>query len=140
MRGFRGGGAGVRTPPPEICQRWGLVWIFDGKERGSKGCFYLIIVFFSGSLRSPILYIEIHKCLKKSPSLPLQVQMVFPSLRSIYTRSLECAFPYLFFLKLHDFTPCKPKIFWGRTPRPPGHYDITITNVTMLKQSCVYLR
>ena len=27
-------------PPPQICQRWSLVWIFDGYERGSKGCFY----------------------------------------------------------------------------------------------------
>ena len=44
MRGSRGGTGG--PDPPEICQRWGLVWLFNGYERGSKGCFYLIFIIF----------------------------------------------------------------------------------------------
>ena len=37
---------GVRTPPLEICQRWGLVLVLFGYERGTNGCFYLIIFFY----------------------------------------------------------------------------------------------
>ena len=33
----------------------------------------------------------------------------------------------LFCLKWQDFTPLKPKIYLGRTPRPPSHCDITYT-------------
>ena len=55
MRGSRGGGVTDPPPPPEICQRWGLVWMLDGEERGSRGCFDLIIIKKnSGSLRSPV--------------------------------------------------------------------------------------
>ena len=45
MRGSRGGTGG--PDPPEIRQRWGLVWRSDGQERGSKGCFYLILTILS---------------------------------------------------------------------------------------------
>ena len=52
-----GGDRGSGPPPPEICQRWGLVQRLDVQERGSNGCFHFIIInFFSGSLRSPVLY------------------------------------------------------------------------------------
>ena len=40
------GGLGTRPPPPEICQRWSLVWIFDGYERESTSWFYLIFIIF----------------------------------------------------------------------------------------------
>ena len=50
------GGPGVRTPPPEICQRWGLVWSFDCRRGGPTVVFTSLLSIFSGSLRSPVLY------------------------------------------------------------------------------------
>ena len=125
------GGGGGNPDPPKICQRWGLVWMFDGSERGSNGCFNLTIIFFSGSLRSPIFYIcQYSNCLINHNHF--QVQRVISSPRSSYARFLafiygfhKSAFRCLFCLKLHDFTPFKPKIYLGRTPDPYYMYDIT---------------
>ena len=44
----------------------------------------------------------------------------------------ERTFSYFSRLKLHDFTPFKSKILWGRTPRPPPFHDtFTISKTTM---------
>ena len=61
------------------------------------------------------------------------------SLLPSYTLSLafiNVPFSCLFCLKLHDFTPFKTEIFWGRTPPPPPmcHCDIIYT-FYKLKQS-----
>ena len=44
---------------------------------------------------------------------------------------------YLYCLELHDFTPFKPKIFWGRTPRPPLPDTFTISKVPCGLRVCV---
>ena len=52
----------------------------------------------------------------------------------------ERAFSYSSRLKLHDFTPFKSKILWGRTPRPPPFHDtFTISKTTMSRdmRGCV---
>ena len=52
----RGGGPGVRTPPPWDLSEAGscveTLLVGEGVQR----LFYLNIIFFSGSLRSPVLY------------------------------------------------------------------------------------
>ena len=37
---------GVEGPDPLRYVSWGPLWRFGGYERGSKGCFDLIIIFF----------------------------------------------------------------------------------------------
>ena len=49
----------------------------------------------------------------------------------------ESAFPCLFRLELHNFTPFKPKIFLGRTPKPPPSTVSSLTHYTMLYVRCV---
>ena len=51
------GGGGLGPPTPEICQRWGLVWMFDGQEGRPKVVFILlhILKFFA---RQPYFSIE----------------------------------------------------------------------------------
>ena len=119
------------SPPPrdisEVVSCVDVWWVGEG----SKGCFYLIIIFLSGSLRSPIFNIcQYSKCFKNPNHF--KVQRVISSPTSSYTRSLafihwfhRSAFRCLFRLKLHDFTPLKPNIFLVRTP--DTHYDITNT-------------
>ena len=54
QRGNRGSG----PPPPEICQMWGLVWMFDGQERSPKIDFIILLYFFLARFGSPVLYIK----------------------------------------------------------------------------------
>ena len=54
MRGSRGG-PGVRTPLRFV--RSGVLCGYLMDRRGGPGCFYLIFIFFSGSLRLPLLFI-----------------------------------------------------------------------------------
>ena len=56
--GSRGVGPGVWIPP-EICQRWGPVWRFDGKDNVRGGIQGLCLPYFFGSLRSPVSNIHI---------------------------------------------------------------------------------
>ena len=109
MRGSRGGAGSGPPLPPEICQRWGLVWIFDEYERGFKGCFYLIFIFFLA--RSARQYSKHCKYLKNPNHFHVQRVIPSPVIHTIpvFHESAIC-------LKLHDFTPFQPKIFWGRTP------------------------
>ena len=53
----RGGGSGT-PPPPEICQRWGLVWMFGRKERGPKVVLAYYHYFLARFARSPAAYIS----------------------------------------------------------------------------------
>ena len=58
----------------------------------------------------------------------LWIESNFASLA--FMKLLERVFSYFSCLELNDFTPYKPKIFWGRTPRPPHPrhiYDIKTT-------------
>ena len=57
-------------------------------------------------------------------------------MEKIVQLSIPCfydrAFSFLFFcLELHDFTPFKPNIFWGRAPRPPSPRHIYNVKTTM---------
>ena len=57
MRGSRGGGGtGGPDPPWDLSDVGSCVDVWWVGE-GSKGCFHLILIFFSGSLRSPVSYI-----------------------------------------------------------------------------------
>ena len=76
----RGGGG-----PPENCQRWGLVWIFDGQERGSKGFFVCFFFLFEDGVAQSVehwtanLATQVRFPLREEPSDPicafLHVQM-----------------------------------------------------------------
>ena len=96
-----GGTGGPDPPPPEICQRYGLVWRFDGKERGSKGCVYLIIVnffFWLASLASIIQTYYRYTYFKAQFSvLNGQPFSIFP-LSKLWK---ESNFPSLAFMKGH---------------------------------------
>ena len=107
MRASRGGGGtgGPDPLPPEI--------------------FILFLLLFSGSLHSPVLNIVLK--FEKSESPPSSKGLSFlPSYTLPLALFMKVLFPCLFRLKLHDFTPFQPKIFWGRTPIPPL-CDITCT-------------
>ena len=106
MRGSRGGIGGPDPPPPEI--------------------FILFLQLFSGSLRSPVLNIALK--FEKSESPPrLKGLSLLPSYKLSLALFMKVLFPCLCRLKLYDFTPFQPKIFWGRTPIPPPPCDITCT-------------
>ena len=110
----------------------GGVWC--GYLMGRRGGQRLFLSFFSGSLRSK----------KKKPN-HFQVQRVIPSsvihtipgfhesaiimfiLSTLSLAFMKVPLSCLYCLKLHDFTPFKPKIIWGRFPRPPPKCSITYT-------------
>ena len=119
------GGPDPPPPPLEICQRWGFVWMCAGKERGSKGYFYLIIIILFGlaSLACIIHRVNVLKILitSKFPSNS-------PRSSNTHPRLSWKGISILFCLKLHDFTQFKPKYFFGSTPNPPPpNYDNTNT-------------
>ena len=124
MRGFRGvGGTGdPYPPPPPPPLRFVRCVVLSGYLMGRRGGPMVVFtvsyycIFFWLALRSPVLYIQFHKCLKNPNHF--HVQRVFPSPTSLYTRSLESAFPCLFCPKLFDFTPLKQKTFLGEDPDP----------------------
>ena len=128
MRGSRGGGGGgpgVRTPP-EICQRWGLVWIFDGYERGFKGCFYLIFIIFFWL--APLASIQNIVIILKTRN-HFQVQRVIPS-PVIHTIPgfHEGAISMFILSKITQFYTISTKKFLGEHPQtPPLPCDITCT-------------
>ena len=65
---------------------------------------------------------------EKSESPPSSKGLsLLPSCTLSLALFMKVLFPCLFRLKLHDFTPFQPKIFWGRTPIPPPPCDITCT-------------
>ena len=110
-------GGGVRPPPWDLSEVGSFVdvgWVGQGGG-GSKSCFYLIRNFLARSLVS---YIE--DLFLKNPN-HFQVQKGTSSPSSSYAQSFVFipglhanAFRCLFCLKLHDYTPFKPK-----SPRPP---------------------
>ena len=122
----RGGGSGT-TPPPEICQRWGLVWMFGRKERGPKVVLSYYHYFLARFARSPAAYIS--KNLKNPNQFHAQrtwnghplsqhiihIQLMIPG----FHKSAFC-------LNLHDFGPFKTTPI--STLPPPPNYQLTKRN------------
>ena len=114
------GGTGVRTPPPSDLSEMGSCveawWEEEEVQRLFLPYYYH---FFSGSLRSPILYNHItckHTCKINVQywTVILSLYMYFPNPN--YEKNTT--FMKVFFLELHDFTPFQPKYIRGKTPSP----------------------
>ena len=62
-------------------------------------------------------------------------------MKKIVQLSIPCfydrAFSFFFGLELHDFTPFKPNIFWGRAPRPPPSPRHIYNVKTTMSSVCV---
>ena len=113
-RGSRGGPR-VRTPLRFV--RGGVLCRGLMGRRGVQQFFHLIIInFFSGSLRSLVLYNHISTCIHTSKSnvhygtVILSLYFPYPNHEKIPTSpSLSCfyqrTFSYLSSLEVHDFTP-----------------------------------
>ena len=71
--------------------------------------------------QSSFLYISLIQIIKR-------IQLPIPCF-------YEGAFSYYSCLELHDFTPFKPRFFWGRTPDPPPRHTYNIkTNMSKNKK------
>ena len=100
----------------------------------------LLSSFFSGSLRSPVIYEHI-TCIHTSKFNVQYGTVIFFFLYFPYPNYEKNPISHLliywkgifiFFLsRLHDFTPFMPKIFWGRTPEPPPPRHIYNIKITM---------
>ena len=132
-----GEGPGVRTPPlPRNLSEVGSCveawWVGEGVKRLLLPYNY----FFSGSLRSPILYKYI-TCIHTSMfnvqygtvilSLYFPYPNNFPSLRPCFYGR---AFSYLSCLELHNFT----LKFLGEEPQPPFPIKTTMSYVCLCRE------
>ena len=131
-RGSRGGGDRGSGPPPpwdlsEVgsCVEAWWVHVGEGVQRLFSTYYYQI---FSGSLRTPALY----KCITyiHTSKFNIQYGTAILSLYFPYPNYERIQLPIPCFMKrhscpeLHNFTPFKTKVFWGRTPRPPLTHHI----------------
>ena len=124
-RGSRWGGGGPGTPPPPLkfvrdgvlCR--GLM----GRRGGPTIVFTLLLSLFFLARFARQYYTNMFSMEQSSfffcPLSKLWIESNFPSLA--FMKLSERVFLYFSCLELNDFTPYKPKIFWGRTPRPPPH-------------------
>ena len=92
-------------------------WVHVGE--GSKGCFQLIIIIFFWLASSPVLYkrityIHTSKCnifsMERSSFLYISIIQIMKRIQlpiPCFMKRHSCP-------ELHDFTPFKTKIFWGR--------------------------
>ena len=121
------GGPGVQTP-----LRFVRGGVLCGQGRGFNGYFYLIIIIFSGSLRSPVLYKYI-TCIHTS-MINVQYGTVILSLHFSYPNN----FPPLAFMKEHfhiilawNYTILHhySQKFSGGGPQTPFPYTFTIPNL-----------
>ena len=116
------GGTGGPDPPWDLSEVGSCVevwWIVEGVQRL---CLPYYHQFFSGSLRSPILYKHITYIHTSKFNVHPFLYFPYPTYKKNQLPLSCCyekAFSYFSCLDLHDFTPYKPKMFWGRTPRPP---------------------
>ena len=117
------GGEGVRNPLPlpppppwdlsEVGSCVDIWWVGEGVHI----LFYLTFIFFFWL--APLASIHSVNIWKIRITSKFKGMSLLPS----YTLSLafiKVPFPCLFCLKLHDFTPLKPKNFWRRIPRLPS--------------------
>ena len=143
-RGSRGGGDRGPDPPPLRFIRGGSCveawWVGDAVQRLFSLYYYL---FFSGSLRSPVLY----KRITYIHSFKFNIQhgtVIFFYITLILMKRIQFSIPcfherlssYFSCLKLHDFTPFKTKIFWERTPWPLTHlqYKTTMSSLCLCRE------
>ena len=138
-RGSRGGGGSGPPPPWDLSEVGSCVeaWWEHMLERGSNGCLsfffdspvlnVLHIYILSSSIfrmeRSSFLYITL--------VLMKRIQLTIPCFHERASSYFPC-------LKLHDFTPFKTKIFWGRTPWPPSpthlQYKTTMPSLCLCRE------
>ena len=125
QRGDRGSGP---PPPPEIDQRWGLVYRLDGQERGSNDCFYLIIIIFFLARFARQYYTNmLHIFILPSSMFSMErLSFLYISLIQIMNKKsnfLSLVFMNghfnIFCLELHNFTPFKQKFSGGGPQTPP---------------------
>ena len=143
-RGSRGGGGGGGPDPPpwDLSEVGSCVEVWLVGEEVQRLCLPDHYQFFSGSLRSPVLYKHI-TCIH-TPQVKWMVILFIYFLYPNYEKNqlpLPCfydrTFLYFSCLNLHDFTPLKQKIFWGRTPRPPPRHILLYKNYHVIRVFCV---
>ena len=127
-----GGPGGPEPPPP-------LRFVRDGVLcrglMGRRGVQQLFLSYYNQFfLRSPVLYKHITcTCIhtsnfnlvfgvERSSFLCISLIQIMKRIQLPIPCFYERGFSYFSCLELHDFTPFKPKIFWGRTPRPPPRH------------------
>ena len=122
-RGSRGGDRGSRPPPWDLSEVGSCVeawWVGEGVQRLFSLYYYqFFLARFARKYYTKVLHIYI-----LSSSIFSHPFSIFPlSLMKRIQLTISCfherASSYFSCLKLHDFTPFKTKIFWGRTPWPP---------------------
>ena len=132
----RGGGdRGPDPPNPEICQRWGLAWMFDGRRGGPKVVFiFLLYFFFLARFARQYYTYRIQQCWK-TPN-HFQVQRFILSPNSFYTRSLVFMKVHSMFIssRITQFYSFQTNFLGRRPPDPPT--VSSLTHYTMLKLSC----
>ena len=156
-------GGGVQNPPPppwDLSRGGVLCRGLMGRRGGPTVVFTLLLTYFWGPLRSPILYKHI------TYIYVLQAQCsvwnghpfsIFPLSKLWQESNLQSlafrAFSYFSCLELHDFIPFKLEIFWRRTPAPipntftlsnlPCHLCICVERdlpcLTPRKQTCMQI-
>ena len=127
MYGFRGGGDRGSGPPPpfEICQKWGLVWMFGlmGRRGGPKVVFSSYFFSWLASLASDIHGVNVKK---KLISNHFQVQSAWKSrIQNHLTYWTYDPWPSwksisrIILSTITRFFTILTKNFLGKDPRPP---------------------
>ena len=138
-----GGTGGPEPPPPwdlsevgSCVEAW---WVGEGVQRLFSLYYFQ---FFSGSLRSPVLY----KRITYIHTFKFNIQSSFLYITLILMKRIqltiscfhERASSYFSCLKLHDLTQFKTKIFRGRTSDPPPptrlQYKTTMTSLCLCRE------
>ena len=133
MPGSRGGTGGPDPPPSpwdlsEVGSCVDIWWVLEGVQR----LFLSYLYFFLA--RSARQYSNIVNIWKIRITSKFKGWSLLPS----YTLSLafmKVLYQCLFCLKLHNFIPFKPNIFWGMTSITPPPLVTSLEHFTKLKQS-----
>ena len=150
-RAWEGGGRGSGPPPLRFVRDWVLCRGLTGWRGGPMILFILSLPFFLARFarqyytnilhvfilpssifnmeRSSFLHVSLIQIMKKKSNFP---SIVF----------MKGHFLLFFCLELHNFTPFKPKVFWGGSPNPlplpDTFYNIktTMTSVFVERGAC----
>ena len=132
--------------PPLRFVRGGVLctclWVGEGVQRLFLPHYYLFFLArFARQYYTNILHVYILSSSMFSMEWSSFLYISLIKIKKIIQLPIPCfyerAFSYFSRLELHDFTPFTPKIFWGRTPRPPSPTHLQDKNYNII---CVFCR